>query len=219
MEESEMNVSELMNTDVLTAVPDESLRNVARRLVKHGISGVPVCDEGRLVVGVISEGDILYKERGRTGRRRPLAGIVDSAARAEMIKMQARTVREAMTSPAITITPSRAAAYAARLMLDNAVNRLPVVTKGGRLVGILTRADLVRAFARPDAEIATEIRADILNRVFWVQPETIRVEVNDGAVRIAGEIETATEAEVLLSLVEKVPGVVAVDSTVTSRNP
>ncbi len=212
-----MKVSELMKTDVVTAVPEESLRDVARRLVEHGISGVPVCDEGQQVVGVISEGDILYKERGRSARRRPLARILDSAARAETIKVQARTVREAMTSPAITISPSRTAAHAARLMLDNTVNRLPVVTQDGHLVGIVTRADLVRAFARPDAEIAAEIREDILHRVLWVQPEAINVAVRDGAVTLAGELETTTEAEVLQSLVEKVPGVVAVDSTVTGR--
>ena len=213
-----MNVSELMKIDVVTAAPDESLRDAARRLVEHAISGVPVCDEAQQVVGVISEGDILYKERGRTGRRRPLERILDGAARAETTKVQARTVREAMTSPAITIAPSRTAAHAARLMLDNAVNRLPVVTQDGRLVGIVTRADLVRAFARPDAEIAAEIREDILHRVLWVQPEVIDVAVKDGAVTLAGALETVTDAEVLHILVEKVPGVVAVESNVIGRN-
>ena len=212
-----MNIRELMSTEVVTAAPDEALREVARRLVEHGISGVPVCDEELQVVGVVSEGDILFKERGRTTSRRPLARILDSASRTEAIKVQARTVREAMTSPAITITPSRTAAYAARLMLDNGVNRLPVVVQDGTLVGIVTRADLVRAFARPDADIAAEIRDDILRRVLWVEPQMIDVAVQDGAVTLAGQVETTTEAEVLHSLVEKVPGVVAVESTVTGR--
>ena len=213
-----MNVRELMSTEVVTAVPDEALRDVARRLVEHGISGVPVCDEALRVVGVVSEGDILFKERGKAAPRRPLARILDSGAREEAMKVQARTVAEAMTAPAITITPSRTAAYAARLMLENGVNRLPVVVQDGTLVGIVTRADLVRAFARPDAEIAAEIRDDILRRVLWVEPEVIDLAVQDGAVTLAGRLETTTEAEVLHSLVEKVPGVVAVESTVTGRN-
>lgn len=213
-----MQVSELMKRDVVTAAPDESLKDVAKRLIEHGISGMPVCEEDRRVAGVISEGDILYKERGRLEHRGgPLAWLVKGTSRADVTKAAARTVREAMTTPAITVAPSSPAAVAARLMVEKGVNRLPVVTHDGRLVGIVTRADLVRAFTRSDAEIAAEIREDILRHVLWVEPETIAVGVRDGEVELAGELETSAEAEVLGKLVEKVPGVISVRSSVTHR--
>lgn len=213
-----MDVSELMKSDVVTAAPDESLKDVAKRLVEHGISGMPVCEDDRRVAGVISEGDILYQERGRLERRGgPLAWLVDGASRTEATKAEARTVREAMTAPAITIAPSRPAAAAARLMVEKGVNRLPVVTQDGRLVGIVTRADLVRAFTRSDEEIAAEIREEILVRVLWVEPEAIAVAVRDGEVQLAGELETTAEADVLEKLVETIPGVVSVRSSVTHR--
>lgn len=213
-----MNVRELMKTDVVTAVPDETLKDAAKTLVERGISGMPVCEEDGRVVGVISEGDILYKERGGLERRGgPLAWLVDGTSDAEVRKAHARAVREAMTAPAITIAPNRPAAAAARLMVEKGVNRLPVVTLDGRLVGIVTRADLVRAFIRSDAEIAAEIREDIVERVLWVEPETITVAVRDGEVELAGELETTAEAEVLEKLASKVPGVISVRSSVTHR--
>jgi CBS domain-containing protein len=97
------------------------------------------------------------------------------------------------------------------------VNRLPVVSMDGRLVGILARTDLIRAFVRPDHVIASEIRDDVLRRVLWLTPGVIRVEVRDGEVDLAGELDTEAEAEVLEKLVAKVPGVVAVRSAVTVR--
>lgn len=213
-----MNVSELMKTDVVTATPEQSLKDVAHVLVEHGISGMPVCEEEWRVVGVISEGDILYKVGGRIVRRHgPLARLIEGNASTVMTKAQARTVREAMTAPAITIAPSRPAAAAARLMLEKGVNRLPVVTQDGRLVGIVTRADLVRAFARSDEEIAKEIREDVLRHVLWVEPQTIAVAVRDGEVKLTGELGTSTDAEILEKLVEKIPGVISVRSTVTYR--
>lgn len=213
-----MNVSELMKTDVVTAAPEQSLKDVAHTLVEHGISGMPVCEEEWRVVGVISEGDILYKEGGRIERRHgPLARLIEGSASTMMTKAQARTVREAMTTPAITIAPSRPAAAAARLMVEKGVNRLPVVTRDGRLVGIVTRADLVRAFARSDEEIAAEIREDVLKRLLWVEPQTITVAVRDGEVELTGELATSTDAEILAKLVEKIPGVLSVRSSVTHR--
>lgn len=216
-----MNVRQLMTKEVVTAAPDDSIKDVARALVEHGISGMPVCDGEGIVVGVISEGDILYKERDAADRRGGALGWLldglDGPYGFDLAKAEARTAAEAMTAPAITIEPTRSAAAAARIMVEEDVNRLPVVSLKGELVGIITRADLVRAFTRSDDEIAREIREDILRRVFWVDPETIVVEVRDGEVQLAGQLETSTDAEVLTKLVRRVPGVLSVHSTVTHR--
>jgi CBS domain-containing protein len=213
-----MKVRDLMQSDVRTTSTEESLKDVARTLVENSISGMPVCDPEGRVVGVISEGDILFKERDRPEQRSaPLGWLLDGGSRSELKKATARTVTDAMTAPAITIRPSSSATEAARLMIERGVNRLPVVTQDGRLVGIVTRADLVRAFARPDAAIATEIQKDIVERVLWVEPSTIDILVREGEVRLGGELETSTDVEIFERLVERVPGVVSVHSTVTAR--
>ena len=87
----------------------------------------------------------------------------------------------------------------------------------GRLVGIVTRADLVRAFTRPDAAIATEIQQDILERVLWADPSAINLFVREGEVEASGELETSTDVEIFEQLVAKVPGVVSLKSSVTYR--
>jgi CBS-domain-containing membrane protein len=121
-----------------------------------------------------------------------------------------------MTSPAVTIGPERPASAAARLMLERGINRLPVV-KDGVLVGIVTRADLVRAFTRPDEELTKEIRTDVVERAMWLSRDQIDVTVMDGEVALAGDVETRVDAEVLELLAARVPGVVAVSSRVRWR--
>jgi CBS domain-containing protein len=205
-----------MTTDVVTTTPDATLKSVAQALVERGISGMPVCDEAGAVVGVISEGDILYKEGGPIERRGGLLGwIVDTTADWEIEKSVARTAGEAMTAPAITAAPTDSASAAARRMIETGVKRLPVVAMDGRLVGVITRADLIRAFVRTDEEIAAEIRQDVIERVLWAPPGRIEVVVRDGEVGLTGRLETETEVEVLEQLVAKIPGVVAVSSRVT----
>ena len=213
-----MTIRELMTTDVRTVAPDTPLKDVAELLVRHGISGLPVCDADGSVLGVVSESDILAKEGGRrNGPSGVLAWFVGSA-EAEVAKAKARTAGEAMTSPAITIAPHRPTAAAARLMLDERINRLPVVDLQDKLVGIVTRADLVKAFTRSDELIAREIREAVVYRAIWAEPTSVQVEVHEGKVRLTGKLEQETDAELLVSLTERVPGVVSVESEVGFRH-
>ena len=211
-----MNVSQLMTKDVVTVRPDTSLKDVAALLSTHGISGLPVVRDGE-VLGVVSEADILFKERGPARRPEGLLGKLRSR-RGDVaaLKLEARTAGEAMTAPALTISPRRRVAEAARLMIEKAVNRLPVVDRG-ELVGIVTRADLVRAFNRSDEEIEREIREDVVVRTFWMAPHDVTIEVVDGVVRLAGVVDTKTLAGLLPRFVHAVPGVVSVDAELTWR--
>ena len=122
-----------------------------------------------------------------------------------------------MSAPALTISPTRPVHEAARVMVGENVNRLPVV-ENGNLVGIITRADIVRAFTRSDAELVQEIRDDILRRTFWLEPGRVTVDVVDGHVTLRGEVETEADGELLPHFVGRVPGVIAVDADITSRS-
>lgn len=203
-----------MTADVLTVGPDASLKDVASILAERRISGVPIVDAAGRVLGVVSESDIVQKEAiasRRAGGLRHRLGVDGDA------KLDARTAGEAMTSPALTIEADRPIAEAAALMIDKRVKRLPVVA-ADRLAGILTRADLVRAFLRSDEEIAREIREEVVFGTFAVPPENLHVEVAKGEVTLGGEVETTEVAKLMEAFVKRVTGVVAVRSHLSSRS-
>jgi len=212
-----MRVDDVMTTDVATVTPGASLKDVARILVERDISGVPVMDADGDVLGVVSEADLLAKERAEPPTRGgPLAWLVDPIEVIERRKLGARLAGEVMTSPAVTIAPYRNLATAAGIMLDNRVNRLPVVSDG-KLVGIVTRADLVRAFARSDAEVLEEIRQDVLGRQMLLDDYAVGVEIDAGDVVLSGEMGRRSQVELMPRLVARVAGVVGIENKLTWR--
>ncbi|MFL6068857.1 MAG: CBS domain-containing protein [Gaiellaceae bacterium] len=209
-----MQVKNVMTRRVISVGPRAPLKEVARLLVSTRVSGLPVVDDDGSVIGVVSEADILAKERGRPGRGSLLDDLLEVNGH-EAVKHDARDAADAMTSPPITIRPERAVAEAAALMLDRSVNRLPVVDHHGKLLGIVTRADLVRAFVREDEVIEQEIRDDVILRTLWNTPERFKIGVDGGEVTIEGEVSDAESADLLARFIERVPGVVGIRSRVT----
>ena len=211
-----MIVSQLMTKDVVTVTPDTSLKDVAALLAARRISGIPVVQDGE-VLGVVSEADIVFKERGAIQQHEGVLGKLLAHKDVDAIaKLAARTAGEAMTAPAVTISPRRRVAEAARLMIDRSINRLPVVDHG-QLIGIVTRADLVRAFNRADDEIEREIRDEVVVRTFWMAPDDVEITVTDGEVKLHGTVDTRTLAELLPRFTQSVPGVVNVDAELAWR--
>jgi CBS domain-containing protein len=210
-----MKVQDVMSTAVVTVTPTATLREAARTLVEHGITGMPVVNADGGVVGVLSEADIVAKEARSERREGVLARLFDPGDPWLDSRQSARTVAEAMSAPAITIASGQTVAEAASVITSEGVNRLPVVDQG-KLVGIVTRADLVRAFVRTDEEISREITKDVVERVFWLDPSRVQVSVSNGAVTLAGSVETDADVKLLPELVRRVPGVVNVSSTLQS---
>jgi CBS domain-containing protein len=103
-------------------------------------------------------------------------------------------------------------------MVNRGIKRLPVVDGAGKLVGIVTRGDLVKVFARPDADIEREIREDVVKRAFWIDDPALEIRVEQGNVRLAGRIARRTDVELLPAVVGRVPGVVSVHSTLRWRH-
>jgi len=212
-----MKIKELMSNNPVAVGPETPLRDVAIILTENGFSGLPVIGERLEVLGVVSEADILVKEQGPADRRGGVLGWLLADEVPDAAKLAARTAGEAMTSPAITVRPDAHVSYAARLMTENGIKRLPVVDSHGTLAGIVTRADLVRAFARPDHEIEREIREEVIQRILWIEAPSVVVRVERGEARLSGRLERRSDAELLEQFAARVPGVVSMRSTLRWR--
>jgi CBS domain-containing protein len=208
-----MKVADVMTKDVVAVSPETPLKEVARTLSERRISGLPVVDGDGRVVGVLAESDIVRQEQGTERDRGLLARVIEGPP----LRLEARTAGEAMNAPAVTVEPGDEVAEAARLMTEGGINRLPVVDGTGALAGIVTRADLVRAFARPDEEIERELREEVLVRTLWIDPGAVQVSVRDGEVQLDGGVEQKADAELLEFFASRVPGVVAVRSNMSWR--
>lgn len=201
-------VGDVMSTAVVSAYRGAWIKDVARVMLDRGVTGMPVLDEDHRVAGVISEADLLAKEERRDGpRRRPWDGRRARRARA---RAAATTVEELMTAPAITVRPEATVAAAARLMDHHRIKRLPVVADGGRLVGIVSRRDVLRVFARPDEEIRDEIVAEVFERLLMVDPATVTVRVDHGVVVLGGTLEQRSLVPIAVRLAAATEGVVGV---------
>jgi CBS domain-containing protein len=205
-----LRVRELMSAGVVAVPASMSLHELARVLAENAISGVPVVDDERRVVGVVSESDIVEKERGPDeesyGRLARLLGRHPGAA------AYATTAGEAMSSPPIVVEPWMSVYEAAWLMSIEDVNRLPVV-ESGRLVGVISRADLVRYFARPDADIAQDVGEELTLLSLY----DLEVAVEQGHVVLRGEVDDAQNLGCLRHAISRIPGVVSVKPMVTVR--
>jgi CBS domain-containing protein len=193
-----------------------SLKEAAREMTARGISGMPVIDDEGHVIGVISEADLLAKERHAPEHNGgALSRLRHRRETDEERRFAARLVGAAMTTPAITVAAYCPVTGAAERMLERGINRLPVIRQD-RLIGIVTRADLVRAFARSDRELVADIRAVVeLQKELGGDRSPIQIAVREGEVTISGAVRRQSQAEVLARTVRSVPGVVDVSSELT----
>ncbi|MFJ9535930.1 CBS domain-containing protein [Streptomyces sp. NPDC101225] len=214
-------VGSVMTTEVVRAEYGTPFKEVARRLGEHRISGLPVVDEDDKVIGVISETDLMARQADTPDsfepkKRSRLAGLTRSARR-HAAKAGARTAGQLMTEPAVTVYADDTIVEAARTMVQHRVERLPVLDEADRLVGIVTRRDLLTVFLRPDTKIRTEVIEEVLVRALWLPPRSIDVSVTEGVVTLAGHMERKSEKEIALSMTRQIDGVVAVVDKLTFR--
>jgi CBS domain-containing protein len=209
-----MRVRDIMTTDPIRVGPDTLLKEAARLMVRHQVSGLPVVDESGNLVGMVTEGDFLRQE---ADRERPYgASLLDALFGEGVVEIaSAETVGEVMSRDLVTITPDAGIGEAARIMTHHSIKRLPVLDTDGALIGIISRADVVNAFTKPDDVIEDEVREDIVRRLLFLDPDTIDVNVSDGIVTLRGELENRTEAQLLEELTRRIAGVVRVVSEVT----
>jgi CBS domain-containing protein len=224
-----MKASDIMVPDVITVGPDTSIQEVAEILLARRISGMPVISSSGKLVGIVSEGDLLRREEAGTEHTRSwwlklLMGRETLAA--EFVKEHARRVRDVMTRDVISVSPDTPATEIASILERNRIKRVPVV-KDGKLVGIVSRANLVQALAGLRKEMAadmaisdTELRDALLSRLRaepWAKTGLINVTVNGGAVDLWGIVDSEAEKQALRVAIEITPGVRAVTNNVIVR--
>jgi CBS domain-containing protein len=203
-------VRDVMSTHVIAVRKDAPFKEMAARLREFRVSAFPVVDDEGKVIGVVSEADLLTKE-ALDGGYAGMPGMINGMLRRrEQDKAAGTTAGDLMTHPAVTIAPEESAGQAARLMYVHKVKRLPVVEAEGHLVGIITRADVLAAYNRPDEGIRGEVTDEVLLNGFCVDPAGFTVTVRDGIVTLAGRPETAELGREIVAGIRHVQGVVAV---------
>lgn len=202
-------VRNVMTRDVVFVGRDAGYKEIVELMLRHAVSAVPVIDAQGKVRGIVSELDLMQKVECTTTEEHPTI-IERRRRRATWAKACADTAAELMTSPAIVINQDATVAAAAVLMHRKNVKRLPVVDHNGDLVGIISRADVLRGYLRPDAEIRREIVEDVLRHTLWVQPYEVEVTVRQGRVALTGRVDRQSTAQIAIQLVRATPGVVDV---------
>lgn len=208
-------VRDVMTPDVVTAQEQTPFKEIVALLARNRISAVPVVDADRRVVGVVSESDLLARvSPGHAslppGHHRHAAGETER-------KIAGKVARDLMTTPAVFVTPDTSIQDAAGLAGRTRVRWLPVVDADGVLCGAVTRADLLRVFLRPDADIQREIVTRVLRGHRDLPAGAVTVEVHDGVVTLLGELEFASQKRRIVTEVHAISGVVDVENVIRAR--
>lgn len=208
-----LRARDVMTYPVVTVRPETSVRQIARILTERGVSGVPVTDDRDHLLGIVTEGDLVLKEAGPGGL--PLLAYLphddprEADARALLERVAGKVAADVMVTDVITTTEATPLRQVAGTMARNGVNRIPVVS-GGQVVGIVTRADVLRCFVRPDSELRRAVGALLVEDLGLGD---VRLDVVDGVVTLAGELPTGRDAGLISVLVGEVDGVVSVDAS------
>ena len=224
-----MQAKDIMTREVISVSQSSTVEEVANALLDHGISAVPVLDASGSLVGIVSEGDLMHRAESGTKHRRSwwLSLFTDKdVLAAEFVKEHSRQVTDVMTRKVVTAAPEMALAEIAELLDKNRIKRVPIVDNG-KLVGIVSRANLVRALTRAPKqsegphEKDSQIRHRILARLKeepW-SPAWLNISVESGVVELWGAASSQAQKNAARIAAELTPGVVRVnDNIVIQKN-
>jgi CBS-domain-containing membrane protein len=207
-----------MTSEVVSATRDTSFARVVGLLAAHGISGLPVVDDDEKVVGVVSESDLMLRQAQRdTGESRRRLRPFRASRTPAADDTASPTAGELMSTPPITVRADDSVARCARIMAARRIERLPVLDEENRLVGIVTRRDLLQVFLRPDADIREDVIQEVLVGSLWLDPQAVGVRVEDGVVTLEGRVERAKDVLIAGRMAARTDGVVSVRNRLTAR--
>jgi len=182
-----------------------TFKEMAAALRQYRVSAFPVIDEHEKVIGIVSEADLLAKEALTDPG--VVTGVLDHR---DVLKAEGLTAGDLMTPRAVTVRPEDSVEHAAQLMHFLKFKRMPVVDADGGLVGLVSRADVLAVYDRPDEDIREEITGNVILRGFLEDPRQFAVTVQAGVVTVQGSPETAALGHDIVRKIRHVPGVVAV---------
>ena len=225
-----MIVSDVMTRHVISISPDASVEEAAKQMLERGISGIVVVDAKGELAGVVTEGDLLRRDELGTERHRPwwLRLLVSPGRQAlNFTRAHGRRVRDVMTEDVVTVAADATLEDVVELMEQYRIKRVPV-TEGNRVVGVVSRADLLRALvvsSRNDAPLDTDDRSlraavlDAVDKQSWTPLTTLNVTVVDGVVDLWGTITNEDERRGICVLAENTPGVKQVNDHLVFVEP
>jgi CBS domain-containing protein len=224
-----MKARDIMVTKVITVGPDSSVREVAEIFLRHRISALPVLDRTGKLIGIISEGDLVRRAELETDYRRSwwleiFARKSNEALAIEYVKSHARTTKDLMTRQVITVKPTTPLRDVAALLERRGIKRVPVVRRDGKVVGIVSRANLIHALAtlpkgtEPSTVGDSMIRKRVmarLNSERWARDAILSATVQDGTLKLWGVVDSEAEKEAARVAAELVQGVRQVENNIT----
>ncbi len=202
-------VKDVMTPHVQTVSPSTQFKSIVRILRANRIGAVPVVDVSEQVVGIVSETDLLPKEEPPSALTHHL---LESRDRRELRrKAKAIVAAELMTTPAITVTPQTPIRDAVRILVEDSISHLPVVDADGKLVGILSRSDVLRPFGRDDSSIERDVSTKVEEMTRLLDATRVEFRVSEGVVTLSGEIDRKSDAQRLVAAVGEIDGVIGVN--------
>jgi CBS domain-containing protein len=212
-----MEVQDVMTRKVVTVGQDTPYKEAVELLLAEDVSGMPVIDEFGWVVGIVSEADLISKEAYPEPTHRRFRGLIAHSSESWSAKAAGLRVGDVMSQDVIIAGPNEDVRTVARRMLEKKVKRMPVVTRSGRLVGIVSRHDLLRAFHVTDEELSRWV-CGVLERNLFVAPDhDVVVSANEGVVRLTGTVLRESDIEIAASIARTVEGVVGVVTDLAFR--
>ena len=209
-------IAEVMTTRVHVASPMTPFKLLVRLIEENRISAIPIVDQGGVPVGLVSEGDLLFKER--IEELETSTDLVHLRRRQrERAKAEGLTAADVMTSPAITVRAEGRLADAARLMHERNVRQLVVVDDRGKIAGIVSRGDVLQVFLRADEDLRDEIVEGIIPELMLASDDPIDVKVSYSVVTLEGNVDRKSDAEIVGRMARSVDGVVGVINGLTYR--
>jgi CBS domain-containing protein len=209
-------VSDVMTSRVHVASPLAPFKLLVRLIQENRVSAIPIVDQQGVPVGIVSESDLLLKER-----RHELESSRDvfhaQKRRHDRSKADGNFASEVMTSPPITVPSGMSIGDAARLMQERNIRRLIVVDPRGRIAGIVSRSDLLQVFLRTDEELREEIAGELIPALLPSSDGEVAVEVTWNVATLSGQVERKSDAEILTRLTRELDGVVGVVDQLTYR--
>ena len=223
-----LTAADVMTREVVSVGPDTPVRAIAELLFTRRISGVPVLEDGRLI-GVVSEGDLIGHAAAIGEQRRSwwLSALMnDSVSARDYAKTHGRTARDVMTSAVITIGEAATLAEIAKTLERHRIKRVPVLREG-KLVGIVSRGNLLQGLATLEVEAAATVDDDTIRERLiaelrgqsWAHLPPDAIAVENGIVRLSGIVQTEDERRALRIAAENIPGVKGVDDHLTIWSP